>query len=181
MLVFAYGTLKRGFRNHSFLSAARDDASAAAPLDDAATSPAAAAASGTADAGTSAGGGGKARSRFVDAARTVQKLRMTLEPGGEYPCLLEDDESVGSSDASWERHFIEGELFEVPESIMAVLDELEEVERGLYRRGAVAVRLSRDGSVRSAATYVYEHSSLVSLRESLSEYTQQMQRSAERG
>ncbi len=82
--------------------------------------------------------------RFACEATTVE--RRTLVDLGPYPALLTRD--AARDETATEVH---GEIFEVDDAAMAVVDAFEGVPE-LYRREGVGLRAA-DGTARSAFTY----------------------------
>ncbi|HVJ84547.1 MAG TPA: gamma-glutamylcyclotransferase family protein [Caulifigura sp.] len=82
-----------------------------------------------------------AGSRFLELATTERGYR--LFDMGEYPAMVEDPDGGA----------IEGELFEVSDGTLEVLDEVEGVADELYARRAV--RLEGDRSSLGAEAYLY--------------------------
>ncbi len=79
---------------------------------------------------------------FLSQARTLPKYRM-LNVGG-YPGLILDERQGRA---------IEGELYEVDSSTLAILDEVEGVADGLYRRKTVELEIPAMAS--QVETYFY--------------------------
>jgi gamma-glutamylaminecyclotransferase len=78
---------------------------------------------------------------LIASVATVPAYR--LFSVGDYPALVRRDNG----------HSIEGELWEVDEACLRVLDQVEGVEQGLYAREPIEVLPPHDGA--NVATYVY--------------------------
>lgn len=90
--------------------------------------------------------GSLARKRFVGQAATRPDYR--LYNCGEYPGLVEAKGGGGRS--------IRGELYDVDAACLTLLDAVEGVDEGWYRRGAV--RLLPPHESASVEAYFYLHS-----------------------
>ncbi len=82
--------------------------------------------------------------RFLDNAQTAPKYRMI--DCGEYPGLVEADDGVS----------IEGELWDVDQACLDVLDELEGTSINLFRRASVELQPPREND--QAVAYFYRGS-----------------------
>jgi len=85
--------------------------------------------------------------RFLGTARTTSKYR--LYDCGDYPGL------VRAADGKRGRSIV-GELWNIDESCLPVLDEMEGVSAGLYERAAVHLQPPHDGEY--VVSYFYRRS-----------------------
>ncbi len=95
---------------------------------------------------------GRCRQRYLAGQRFVGEActapRYALVDCGEYPGLIE----TTGDDATCVR----GELYEVTDACLAVLDQVEGVAEGLFGRNAVALV----GEIESAVAYFYARPTL---------------------